>query len=335
MGNIVGRLGQGEKSILFDAHMDTVAVYDTAEWQRDPFSGEIDNGYLYGRGSVDMKSALAAAVYGGILADRRGWTKDKTVYVTCTVDEEYCDGENLKYIFQNGALRPDYVVICEPSNNKIAVGHKGKGQFIIQTAGTSAHASAPERGVNAVYEMAEIIMRVNELNRRLSAGNGEHGTVVLSNISCTTASLNAVPSLCEIYLDRRIAPHEDLDDVRCELDQLVVGKNASWKVGDLHRRSWTGYDIHYVPFHPGWKIAEDHPLTRMASAAYEAIFSTQPSDYLFWDFGTNGTTPAAMKIPTIGFGPGDPLWAHMVDERCEVGQITDACRFYAELIHQI
>ena len=335
MGNVIGQLGEKGKSILLDAHMDTVAVHDAAEWQHDPFSGEIIDGYLYGCGSVDMKAALASAVYGGALAYRLGWIQDKTVYVTCTVDEEYCDGENLKYIFQDRALRPDFAVICEPSSNKIAIGHKGKGQFIIRTKGVSAHGSAPEEGINAVYEMAEIITRVDALNHRLSAIGNEHGTIVLSNISCTTASLNAVPSECKIYLDRRIAPWEDMDEIQKELDSLIEGKNASWEVGELRRSSWTGYNIHYIPFHAGWKIDQSHPFVKTAAEAYETTFSIRPASYLFWNFGTNGTTPAIMGIPTIGFGPGDPMQAHMVDEKCDLGQIKDACRFYAELIRYV
>ena len=95
VGNVVGRIGDEGKSILFDSHMDTVEVNDEADWIVPPFSGQIVDGSVYGRGSVDMKSSIASSVYGAVIARDLGYTKGKTVYVTCSVNEEYCDGEKM------------------------------------------------------------------------------------------------------------------------------------------------------------------------------------------------------------------------------------------------
>ncbi|HMX75498.1 MAG TPA: M20/M25/M40 family metallo-hydrolase, partial [Anaerolineales bacterium] len=250
MGNIIGRIGNGAKSIMFDSHVDTVEVKDEAEWNIPPFSGEIVDGRLHGRGSVDMKSAVAASIYAGALAKQMGFAKDKTIYVSCTVFEEDCDGENLKHLFKELNLKPNYVVICEPSNNIITLGHKGKAQISIKTHGVSAHGSAPEKGVNAIYEMAEIIQRVDKTNLELMKKGTPRGTLVMSKISSVSASLNAVPSECEVYLDRRMIPGETEEDIKREMDEIIKGKNATWEVGTLHRKSWTGMDIKYEPFHP-------------------------------------------------------------------------------------
>jgi putative selenium metabolism hydrolase len=236
MGNVLGRIGNGSKSILFDSHVDTVEVNDESEWDIPPFSGKIIEGRLHGRGSVDMKSSVAASVYAGAIAKQQGLTKDKTIYVSATVFEEDCDGENLKHLFKEFSLRPDFVVICEPSNNIITLGHKGKAQIAITTHGVSAHGAAPEKGVNAVYEMAEIIQRVEKENLELMKAGDMHGTMVLSRISSVAASLNAVPSECEVYIDRRTIPGETNEDIKKEMDELVKGKNANWgsasKVGE-------------------------------------------------------------------------------------------------------
>jgi putative selenium metabolism hydrolase len=335
MGNLLGRIGDGEKSILFDSHVDTVAVPDEEMWDIPPFSGRIVDGHLYGRGSVDMKSSVAATVYAGAIAKKQGLDPGKTVYVSCTVFEEDCDGENLKHLFKERNLKPNYVVICEPSNNIIALGHKGKAQISIKTHGVSAHGSAPEKGVNAIYEMSEIIQRVERRNAELMKNREPRGTLVLSRISSTSASLNAVPSECEIYLDRRTVPGETADDIREEMDQLVQGKRATWEVGTLHRKSWTGMDINYEPLHSAWKIDLDHELTQACIAAYRGNFGSDPSAYDFWDFSTNAVTPVSMGIPTIGFGPGEYKLAHMRNENCSIDQILDACGLYAELINQI
>lgn len=335
MGNLLGRVGDGPRSLLFDSHSDTVAVTDEARWDLPPFSGAIVDGRLYGRGAVDMKAALAATVYAGALARAAGLTAGKTVYVSCSVFEEDCDGENLKHLFQELRLRPSCVVICEPSANTIALGHKGKMQSTIQTHGVSAHGSAPEKGVNAIYEMAEIIQRVERTNLALMQRGEPRPTLVLSRISSVAASLNAVPSQCEVYLDRRTVPGETEDDIRQEMAGLIAGKNATWQVGTLHRTSWTGLDITYEPFHPAWRIGLDHELTQACIAAYRAQFGVEPVGYDFWDFSTNAVTPVSMGIPTIGFGPGDHKLAHMVNENCPVSQIVAACGFYVGLVERI
>ncbi len=243
MGNVVGRIGQGEKAIMFDSHVDTVEVNDAEKWDIPPFSGAIAGGRIHGRGSVDMKSGAAASIYAGALARRLGLDSGKTIYVSCGVFEEDCDGENLKHMFKELNLKPDYVMICEPSDNKIALGHKGKAQISIKTHGLSAHGAAPEKGVNAIYEMSEIIQRVEKTNAELMKKDGLKGTLVMSRISSTSASLNAVPSECEAYLDRRMVPGETQNAIRQEMDQLIRGKNATWEVGTVYRKSWTGMEI--------------------------------------------------------------------------------------------
>jgi putative selenium metabolism hydrolase len=335
MGNVLGRISSGGKAILFDSHVDTVAVTDEGQWEVPPFSGEIVDGYLYGRGSVDMKSSLAASIYAGALAKKLGWSAGKTIYFSCSVLEEDCDGENLKHLFHQLDLKADYVVICEPSDNKISLGHKGKAQIILKTHGISAHGSAPEKGVNAIYAMAEIIQRVERKNVELMQQDAPRGSLAMTRISSSAASLNAVPSECEAYLDRRIAPGEIEAVLKQELEQLIQGKNATWQVDTVTRRSWTGMEINYQPFHLAWKIDRDHPLTRACIAAYQDTFGCVPNEYVFWDFSTNAVTPVSMGIPTIGFGPGEYKLAHMCNERCKVDQIMEACRFYAGIIHNL
>ena len=335
MGNVVGRIGNGEKAIMFDSHIDTVEVKDEEKWDVPPFSGNIVDGRLYGRGSVDMKSGAAASIYAGAIAKNLGFDSDKVIYVSCSVFEEDCDGENLKHLFKELNFKPNYMIICEPSDNKISLGHKGKAQISIKTHGISAHGSAPEKGMNAIYEMAEIIQRVEKTNVELMKKDGPRGTLVMSRISSTSASLNAVPSECEVYLDRRMVPGETEDAIKKEMDQIIKGKNATWEVGTLYRKSWTGMDIKYEPFHLAWKIDLHHELTRTCIASYHENFGSDPAEYDFWDFSTNAVTPVSMGIPTIGFGPGEYKLAHMYNEHCKVNQIIDACSFYTRIIHKI
>ncbi|MFC2028657.1 YgeY family selenium metabolism-linked hydrolase [Chloroflexota bacterium] len=335
MGNLIGKMGDGKHSILFDSHVDTVDVKDEDQWAIPPFNGELINGTLHGRGSVDMKSGTAASIYAVVLAASLGWIKDLSVYVSCTVIEEDCDGENLKHLFNELNLKPEMVIICEPSMNQICLGHKGKAQISIRTGGVSAHGSAPEKGVNAIYEMAEIIHRVEKRNLELMKLPIPRPTLVLSRISSSSASLNAVPSECEITLDRRIIPGESMESIRQEMDNLIDGKNASWEIGTVHRKSWTGKEIVYKPLHPAWKIEMGHTLTQACRIAYQETFGSKADRFAFWDFSTNAVTPVSMGIPTIGFGPGEYKQAHMRDEHIAIEDILNACCYYTQLIKQL
>lgn len=334
VGNVVGRVGQGPRIIHFDAHMDTVSVRDEADWSIPPFEGRILNGKLYGRGSADMKGGLTAALYAAALAKEADLLQEKTVYITASVCEEYCDGVALAHFYQESGIRPSYVIICEPSDNRIALGNTGKVQARIKTRGVSAHGSAPEKGKNAVYEMAEIIERVEALNQKLLEAP-EGGTIVLSDIACVSASLNAVPSECEIYLDRRIYLGESTQQVTEEIQSLIEGKDAYWEPGTIRRTSWTGKEMVYQPVHEPWKIGEAHPLTQKCVEAYRAAFGEAPPAYDYWDFSTNAVTPVALSIPTIGFGPGEYKLSHTLDEHCSIDKVKDACIFYTELIRAL
>jgi len=143
-----------------------------------------------------------------------------------------------------------------------------------------------------------------------------------------------VPYQCEAYLDRRTVPGETKEMIKSEMDQLISGKNASWEICTLHRKSWTGLDIYYDPFHPAWKIGLDHDLTASCAASYREFFGRDPQ-YDYWDFSTNAITPVSMGIPVIGFGPGIYKLAHSTNENCAVDQIIEACGFYTMLAYQV
>ena len=334
-GNVIGRVGDGEKTILFDSHTDTVKVWDPEAWDVPPFSGEIRDGFLWGRGSVDMKSGLAASVYAAVLARSQGLLDGKTVYVTCTVYEEYCDGEGLKQVLAERGLRPDFAIVCEPSSNVIVTGHKGKAQMLVKTRGVSAHGSAPEKGVNAIYEMAGIIQRVEQTNLALMQAGGSHGTLVLSQISSTSVSLNAVPSACEIYLDRRMVVGESEQTVRAEMEAIIAGKDGSWELGSLQVKTWTGEELRYEPLHPAWEISRDHVLAQAFIAASADVLGQAPDGFDYWDFSTNAVALVSQGIATIGLGPGEYKLAHMRNERCELGQIAEACAIYTRVIGRL
>ena len=157
----------------------------------------------------------------------------------------------------------------------------------------------------------------------------------ISRISSTSVSLNAVPSECEVYLDRRMVVGETEQTIRDEMERIIAGKKARWEIGTLHERTWTGEELTYEPFHLAWEISLQHELSRAFIESYQNLFGHAPEAFGFWDFSTNAVATVRLGIPTIGFGPGEGKLAHMRDEKCETAQIIEACAIYRDVISRL
>jgi len=335
MGNILGRMGNGEKIIALDAHVDTVDVGNPDLWEVDPFKGKEENGVIYGRGASDMEGGMAAITYAGKILKEIGIPDDVTVYVVGSVQEEDCDGLCWQYIVNEDKLRPDLVVITEPTNLNIYRGHRGRMEIEVQTTGVSAHGSAPERGVNAIYKMAPIVQEIEQLNDRLKHDDflGK-GTVVISDIRSTAPSLCSVSDGCTIHLDRRLTAGETDESALNEIRNLPSFKKngATVRVLEYDTPSYTGLRYPTRKYYPTWKFEEDHPAVSSAVSAYRNVFESEPKVDK-WTFSTNGVATAGMfGIPTIGFGPCNEVYAHSPQDQCPVEHLTKAMMFYAALV---
>jgi putative selenium metabolism hydrolase len=332
MGNVVGRIGNGSFELLLDAHMDTVGIGDRSAWPHDPFAGKVEEGTVFGRGASDNKGALAAQVHAGKLIAERGLDgADVTVYVAGTVMEEDCDGLALGYLIESlGGV--DAVVLGECTNLAVYRGHRGRMEMKVTTKGISAHASAPERGTNAVTAMAPIVAEVDALDGRLAtdAFLGK-GTIAVTKIECETASLNAIPDACTIYLDRRLTDGETRASAIAEVESLADGTGATVEVPEYAEPSYTGLVLTTDKYYPTWVLDADHSLVRAGVAAAEAALGRTPAVDK-WTFSTNGVSSAGrLGIPTIGFGPSEERWAHTVLDQCPVDDLVASVAFYAAL----
>ena len=332
MGNILGRIGKGKHLIAFDAHVDTVDVGNPANWTIDPFKGAMKDGVIYGRGACDMKGALASIVHGGKLIKELGLEDDYTLYVVGSVQEEDCDGLCWQYIINEDKLRPEVVVITEPTNLGVYRGHRGRMEIEVRTKGISCHGSAPERGVNAVYKMAPIVQDIEKLNERLG---GEpflgKGTVTIAEIRSTSPSLCAVADSSTIHLDRRLAATDTLESAVREVQELPGVKKAGAEVVvlDYAVPSWRGLTYPTKKYYPTWLLPSDHALLTFGVKTYEGLFGVRPQVGR-WVFSTNGVAVMGMhRIPCIGFGPGNEIYAHMATEQIPVEHLVKASAWYA------
>ena len=332
MGNILGRIGHGKHIIALDAHVDTVDVGNPANWTIDPFKGDDRDGIIYGRGACDMKGALASIVHGGKLIKELGLEDDYTLYVVGSVQEEDCDGLCWQYIINEDKLRPEIVVIAEPTNLAVYRGHRGRMEIEVRTKGISCHGSAPERGVNAVYKMAPIVQDIEKLNEHLG---GEpflgKGTVTIAEIRSTSPSLCAVADSATIHLDRRLAATDTLESAVKEIQELpsVKAANADVVVLDYAVPSWKGLTYPTKKYYPTWLLPENHPALHTGVKVFEGLFNEKPNVGR-WVFSTNGVAVMGMhKIPCIGFGPGNEVFAHMATEHIPIEHLVKASAWYA------
>jgi putative selenium metabolism hydrolase len=339
MGNTVGRIGDGPRVIVFDSHIDTVGVGDPGEWEWDPFKGKVEDGRLYARGACDEKGSTPGMIYGLAMARDLGLLDGWTAYYFGNM-EEWCDGiAPNTFVEVDPKVRPDFVVIGEPTKMQVYRGHKGRIELKITAHGRSAHAASHYLGDNAVYKMMATITQIRELDRRLRLGLGYHpvqghSSIAVTDVAARTASLNAVPDQFTIFLDRRITSNEPRDEVIGQIKGLI----PDYLQDEIHVEelfydapSYTGFVFPVSKFYPPWLLEDTHPLTQAGQAVIEALWG-EKRNLGTWDFSTNGTYWAGKAgIPSIGFGPGDEKTAHMRDENVPLDEVVLATEFYALL----
>jgi putative selenium metabolism hydrolase len=141
LGNVVARIGQGPLKILMDGHIDCVGVGDPAAWAHDPFQGKLEDGRIWGRGAVDELPAIACMAYGAKILGERSVPDGVTLYLTASVMEESCDGYCLLHLIEKEGIRPDVVVLGEPTDLNVYRGHRGRMEATITTRGKSRSCS--------------------------------------------------------------------------------------------------------------------------------------------------------------------------------------------------
>lgn len=334
-GSIVGRMGEGEKVILFDSHIDTVGIGSPEQWAWDPFEGKIEDGKLYARGALDEKGSTPGMIYGIKLAKELGLLEGYTVYYLGNI-EEWCDGVGCQAFVEWEMITPDYVVIGEPTKMQVYRGHKGRIELEMVVHGKSAHAASNHMGDNAIYKMVPVIKGIESMNDELPSDPflGQ-GRITVTRINSVSPSDNAVPDQCRIFIDRRITFGETKEEIIESIRQFIPdgGNGDAFELNELvfMEPSYTGAVFAYEKFFPAWALEEEHVLVQAGQNAVELLWGERRASGK-WDFSTNGNYwNGKMGIPSIGFGPGDELYAHAVNEHVPLADVVDATKFYALL----
>ena len=353
-GNALGYMGDGEKIIAFDGHIDTVGIGNRDNWTNDPYEGYETDDIIYGRGGSDQEGGVVSAVYGAkIMKDLGLIPAGYKILVTATVQEEDCDGLCWQYIHNEDGITPEFVVSTEPTDGGIYRGHRGRMEIRVDVAGVSCHGSAPERGDNAIYKMAEIVSEVKQLNENGCAEtdaikglvkmlepefNPEHyedarflgrGTCAVSQIFYTSPSRCAVADSCAISIDRRMTAGETWDSCLKEIEDLPACKKYGAKVSMYmyDRPAWTGLKYETECYFPTWINKESAPHVQALADAHKALYGDKrvghPDAMALrhrplidkWTFSTNGVSiQGRYGIPCVGFSPGAESQAHAPNE---------------------
>ena len=339
MGNILGRIGSGPRTIVFDSHIDTVGVGDPTAWGWDPFVGKVEDGVLYARGACDEKGSTPGMIYGMAIARDLGLLDGWTAYYFGNM-EEWCDGIACNtFVEVDPGVRPDFVVIGEPTRMQVYRGHKGRLEMKVTARGRSAHAASNQLGDNAIYKLLPIIEAIKNMEPQL--GDHEflgHGKITVSDMHVKTPSINAVPDEATIFIDRRMTFGESKAAVIAQIEACIpAASRDSVKLAELFydEASYTGFVFPVEKYFPAWAFPEDHPLVQ-AGLAVRGLIGLAAAPASKWNFSTNGIYWAGKAgIPSIGFGPGDEVTAHTVNDSVSLDDVVKATEFYAVLPSQI
>ena len=321
LGNVIGWMGEGDKIIALDSHVDTVGIGNRDNWEADPYQGYETDDIIYGRGGSDQEGGMASATYGArIMKDLGLIPAGYKIMVVGSVQEEDCDGMCWQSIVNEYFNGPDdarskveFVISTEPTDGGIYRGHRGRMEIRVDMHGVSCHGSAPERGDNAIHKMAEVIQNVRDLNENPADDSVE------------------IKGLVKM-LDPKYNP-EHWEDAR------FLGSMYMYD-----RPAWTGHVYKTECFFPTWINKESAPHVQALVDAYhnlwgterigadEKAMSTRTGRPLTdkWTFSTNGVSiQGRYGIPCVGFGPGAESQAHAPNEITWKQDLVTCAALYA------
>jgi putative selenium metabolism hydrolase len=320
------------KTLLLDAHTDTVGVTSGTPWAHDPFGAEIDHGAIYGRGTADMKGACAAMVYAAAALDRS--RLQGRVVVSASTLEEVLEGVALQTVMEQ--FSPDFVVIGESTNFNIARGGRGRAEVHLTTIGRPAHSSSPQMGRNAVLDMMRVIQAIDHLHLPEDPLVGPAILALTDIISDPYPGNSVIPSICKATYDRRLLPGESEEDVLgAILDLPVVGEmTLEAVIGQGDYTAYTGRRLTCQKFFPAWAFGEDDWFVQRALQGLHGI-GMQPKSSAY-RFCTNAAYSAGKAgVPTIGFGPATEHDAHVIDERLKLDDLFAVAKGYQAIIEAV
>jgi len=313
--NAIATIGQGAPVIMLHAHIDTVPIAgdEAQRWTVDPYAATVKDGRLYGKGSVDDKAPLAAMMATVLHAAAHRDRLHGTLVLVAAAEEEVGGQLGTRWLAEAGHLPEcDFVVVGEQTHNRVATAHKGVLRATVRTTGRAAHATNPDRGINAISAMARVVLALEAYHRELAGRVHPMVGVPTCNVGIIQggSTANAVPDTCVVQLDRRMIPGENPAEVQAELARVVQSIDvhpAEMSIGDFLVSNWFSSTVE-----------SDLARAFLDCVARELDDSPGPVGYLPGSDAKHlvGLTRGEMVI----FGPGSYEVAHAYDEYVDLAE---------------
>jgi succinyl-diaminopimelate desuccinylase len=329
--NVLGVLGDSSvgPTLLLEGHTDVVTEGNAQEWSHAPFGGDLIDGRLYGRGSADMKSGLAAAMIAAAAIRRSGARLGGRLVVGALVDEEggMIGARHLCTTALGRELSA--AIICEPEQNELCLEQRGVVWARVTIRGRMAHGAMPEAGVNPITALGALLREAPALERRLRRLCRRSPHLRPPTVTPTVAQApmqgvpqsNVIPSTAQATLDVRLTPGPDADAVAKEIDLTCQRAMDACPGATVEWQPINGFRL-------ATRVERSEPLVRAMVRGVRQATGRAPR------FGgvpgsTDGTIlRTTLGIPIVTCGPGNRLIPHQVDEYVEVAELVDAAKIY-------
>lgn len=331
-GNVLGTIKAEQPGpvLLFDGHMDVVPIREADKWEHEPYGGEISKGKIWGRGTTDMKGALAAMICAPAYLRRSDFTG--TIIVSASVAEEILIGTATSGILDR--YKPDAVVIGEPTSLKLGCAEKGRAGIEMIAHGRVAHSSRPDLGDNAVYRMMEAAEKIRALPRRTHPFLGTEVIELVDISSLPSPGNGSIPGECRTFWECRLLHGETKESFLERWHKALEGEDRiELNIDRCSLKSYTGLLMEREDFLPGWVSHEDQVFTALVKESIEAC--GRKVELYAAPYGCNALASAGVRdIPTVILGPGNIALAHKPNECVEIDELLKSAEIYGTICLQ-
>jgi putative selenium metabolism hydrolase len=340
VGNVIGVVpGSGRApAVMLNSHVDVVAEGDAGDWEHPPYGGVVADGFLHGRGAMDIKGPLALQTYAAAMLQGR---TEGDVIVAHTVLEER-GGWGMHHLLESGTVTPSAVIIGEATQGDIAIGHRGRGELEVVLHGVAGHASAPARAANALDLVPAALAAIEDLAADQPADDVlGPASLVVTGVEVLPESRNVIPDRVTLVIDWRVLPDSTDDALVGAVESAIAARvpeprRGRWvevRMARERQGTYTGLHQDRKLFTPGFLMDPDHPVVNAAAEAVGRRDGGARATVRPWTFATDGGWSCGIYgIPTVGFAPGEERFAHTNRERLDVEEARWGLSRYPDLI---
>ena len=326
VANVIARMGSGKPCIVFNAHVDTIAIADRSEWKTDPYRANLNDGRVHGLGAGNCKGSMAVQLWLAQEIARRGGPAKGEIVFTFVGDEENLGPGGLAWLREAGTVRPDVLICGAQTQLQAITEERGVIWIEIVTSGVGAHAGEPQNGDNAIDRMVRLINILHrDLQPRLDKrSRGPLRSTMNIGIINGGTNTNAVPGSCRVEIDRRLMPEENIAGAGAEIEEVLAG--AGEPNGTVSIRLLTGTKGFASPSDAPIIASFHRAIGDVTGAPVRDVAAIGASDARY--FADDG-------IVLMTFGPGHARDGHKPNEFVPLNDLDKAAAIQLAVIEEM